>query len=230
MRVLPRRQLQQAHRRRLSQAGLASTPTILVRRRCAAYKTEGNPNVGRGNAIMAGQVKQFSNAELKSIAATWPACRLNSRPCRRASSADTFATPKTTASDEAVFSRFWCMARPLAVPTPGPQGHTARPMLKRIATSDVSWACTCTQWRVHGCPILSGARASCWRIRRTLLRSRPVPSRRCGLTRPKAPMWPTLNPPSPRRSGRPAVARTGHPHRCAGSGTASAGGTRLDRI
>lgn len=34
-----------------------------------AYKTEGNPNVGRGNAIMAGQVKQFSNAELKSIAA-----------------------------------------------------------------------------------------------------------------------------------------------------------------
>ncbi|MDG0861314.1 c-type cytochrome [Pelomonas aquatica] len=34
-----------------------------------AYKTEGNPNVGRGNAIMAGQVKQFSNAELKAIAA-----------------------------------------------------------------------------------------------------------------------------------------------------------------
>jgi len=33
-----------------------------------AYKTEGNPNVGRGNAIMAGQVKQFSNAELKAIA------------------------------------------------------------------------------------------------------------------------------------------------------------------
>lgn len=34
-----------------------------------AYKTEGNANVGRGNAIMAGQVKQFSNAELKAIAA-----------------------------------------------------------------------------------------------------------------------------------------------------------------
>ncbi len=33
-----------------------------------AYKTEGNPKVGRGNAIMAGQVKQFSNAELKAIA------------------------------------------------------------------------------------------------------------------------------------------------------------------
>ncbi|MDP1691009.1 MAG: c-type cytochrome [Burkholderiaceae bacterium] len=33
-----------------------------------AYKTEGNPQVGRGNAIMGGQVKQFSNAELKSIA------------------------------------------------------------------------------------------------------------------------------------------------------------------
>ncbi len=34
-----------------------------------AYKTEGNANVGRGNAIMAGQVKQFSHAELKAIAA-----------------------------------------------------------------------------------------------------------------------------------------------------------------
>jgi cytochrome c553 len=33
-----------------------------------SYKTEKNANVGRGNAIMAGQVKQFSNAELKAIA------------------------------------------------------------------------------------------------------------------------------------------------------------------
>ena len=33
-----------------------------------AYQTEGNPQVGRGNAIMAGQVKQFSAAELKAIA------------------------------------------------------------------------------------------------------------------------------------------------------------------
>ena len=33
-----------------------------------AYKTEGNPQVGRGNAIMGGQVKQFSNLELKAIA------------------------------------------------------------------------------------------------------------------------------------------------------------------
>lgn len=33
-----------------------------------SYKTEGNPNVGRGNAIMAAQVKNFSNAELKAIA------------------------------------------------------------------------------------------------------------------------------------------------------------------
>lgn len=33
-----------------------------------AYKTENNNSVGRGNAIMAGQVKQFSNAELKAIA------------------------------------------------------------------------------------------------------------------------------------------------------------------
>jgi cytochrome c553 len=33
-----------------------------------AYKVEGNPQVGRGNAIMAGQVKQFSPAELKAMA------------------------------------------------------------------------------------------------------------------------------------------------------------------
>ncbi len=33
-----------------------------------AYKTEGNAYVGRANAIMAGQVKNFSNAELKAMA------------------------------------------------------------------------------------------------------------------------------------------------------------------
>ena len=33
-----------------------------------SYQIEGNPQVGRGNAIMAGQVKQFSHAELKQIA------------------------------------------------------------------------------------------------------------------------------------------------------------------
>lgn len=33
-----------------------------------AYATEGNPQVGRGNAIMAGQVKQFKRDELKAMA------------------------------------------------------------------------------------------------------------------------------------------------------------------
>lgn len=33
-----------------------------------AYKTEGNAQVGRGNAVMAGQAKQFSNSELRAIA------------------------------------------------------------------------------------------------------------------------------------------------------------------
>ena len=33
-----------------------------------SYKTERNNNVGRANGVMAGQVKQFSNAELKAIA------------------------------------------------------------------------------------------------------------------------------------------------------------------
>ncbi len=34
-----------------------------------AYQTEGNPKLGRSNAIMAGQVKQFKLSELKAIAA-----------------------------------------------------------------------------------------------------------------------------------------------------------------
>jgi cytochrome c553 len=34
-----------------------------------SYKADGNPNVGRNNAIMVGQVKQFSNKELKALAA-----------------------------------------------------------------------------------------------------------------------------------------------------------------
>jgi len=33
-----------------------------------AYGTEGNPQVGRANAIMSGQVKQFKRSELKAIA------------------------------------------------------------------------------------------------------------------------------------------------------------------
>ncbi len=33
-----------------------------------SYKTENNPQVGRGNAVMAGVAKQFSNAELKELA------------------------------------------------------------------------------------------------------------------------------------------------------------------
>ncbi len=33
-----------------------------------AYKTDNNPNIGRGNAIMAGMAKPFSHAELKQIA------------------------------------------------------------------------------------------------------------------------------------------------------------------
>ncbi len=33
-----------------------------------SYKVEGNPQVGRNNAIMSAQVKQFSNKELKAIA------------------------------------------------------------------------------------------------------------------------------------------------------------------
>jgi cytochrome c553 len=33
-----------------------------------AYKTENNPKVGRGNAIMAGMAKQYTNAELKALA------------------------------------------------------------------------------------------------------------------------------------------------------------------
>ncbi len=34
-----------------------------------AYKVENNPKVGRGNAIMAGMAKQYTNAELKAMSA-----------------------------------------------------------------------------------------------------------------------------------------------------------------
>ena len=34
-----------------------------------AYRVEGNPRVGRGNAIMAAQVKAFTTAELKAMSA-----------------------------------------------------------------------------------------------------------------------------------------------------------------
>jgi len=34
-----------------------------------AYQVTNNPNIGRGNAVMAGQVKAFSQSELKDIAA-----------------------------------------------------------------------------------------------------------------------------------------------------------------
>lgn len=34
-----------------------------------AYKAENNPKVGRGNAIMAGMAKQYTNAELKAMSA-----------------------------------------------------------------------------------------------------------------------------------------------------------------
>jgi cytochrome c553 len=33
-----------------------------------SYKTENNAKVGRGNAIMAGMAKQYTNAELKVLA------------------------------------------------------------------------------------------------------------------------------------------------------------------
>ncbi|RYG10772.1 MAG: c-type cytochrome, partial [Burkholderiales bacterium] len=33
-----------------------------------AYKVDNNPKVGRGNAIMAGMAKQYTNAELKQLA------------------------------------------------------------------------------------------------------------------------------------------------------------------
>jgi cytochrome c553 len=34
-----------------------------------AYKVANNPNIGRSNAIMAGQVAQFSDRDLKDMAA-----------------------------------------------------------------------------------------------------------------------------------------------------------------
>jgi cytochrome c553 len=47
---------------------LAGQPADYLYAALKAYQIEGNPNVGRANAIMAAQVKQFKLAELKAIA------------------------------------------------------------------------------------------------------------------------------------------------------------------
>lgn len=47
---------------------LAGQPADYLFAALKAYKTEGNANTGRGNAIMGAQVKAFSNAELKVLA------------------------------------------------------------------------------------------------------------------------------------------------------------------
>ncbi len=47
---------------------LAGQPADYLYAALRAYKTEGKAHVGRANAIMGGQVKQFKDAELKSIA------------------------------------------------------------------------------------------------------------------------------------------------------------------
>jgi hypothetical protein len=96
LRFLPRRQLQQAHRPELPQDRRPARrlPYVALQ----AYAVEGNPNVGRGNAIMAGQVKQFKPAS----SSCWPAisarCRANCARCRSPSSAKPSATCCSTAT------------------------------------------------------------------------------------------------------------------------------------
>jgi hypothetical protein len=66
LRVLPRRQLQQAHRRQLPQDRRPACR--LPVRGAEGLPDRRQPQVGRSNAIMAGQVKQFKRAELKAMA------------------------------------------------------------------------------------------------------------------------------------------------------------------
>ncbi|MGY0195595.1 c-type cytochrome [Leptothrix sp. BB-4] len=47
---------------------LAGQPADYLYAALRSYKTEGNANVGRANAVMGGQVKQFKDTELKAIA------------------------------------------------------------------------------------------------------------------------------------------------------------------
>ena len=47
---------------------IAGQPADYLYAALKAYQVEGNPHVGRANAIMAGQVKQFKLAELKTLA------------------------------------------------------------------------------------------------------------------------------------------------------------------
>lgn len=48
---------------------LAGQPADYLYHALKAYKVANNPNIGRNNAIMAGQVAQFSNQDLKDMAA-----------------------------------------------------------------------------------------------------------------------------------------------------------------
>jgi cytochrome c553 len=66
LRLLPRREPEQADRPELPQAGGQHGDYLYVALK--AYQTDGNAQVGRGNAIMAGMAKPFSHAELKQLA------------------------------------------------------------------------------------------------------------------------------------------------------------------
>jgi cytochrome c553 len=66
LRLLPRCQLQQADRPAYPKLAGQHADYLYVALK--SYQTEGNSKLGRSNAIMAGQVKQFKHSELKAMA------------------------------------------------------------------------------------------------------------------------------------------------------------------
>jgi cytochrome c553 len=95
LRVLPRRQLQQADRPDLPQDRRPACR--LPVRRAQVLQDRRQRHLGPQQRRDGGIAKQFSNAELKAWPTTWPRCPRPARPFRRPSSADQlpFAAPRS---------------------------------------------------------------------------------------------------------------------------------------
>jgi cytochrome c553 len=197
LRVLPRRQLQQAHRR-VSYPKIAGQHADYLYVALKSYQVEGNPNVGRANAIMAGQVKQFKLAELKAMAryigslpGELPRCRSRAsadpaRPMRR----DRFPRCGLFPARDRPRAPSAISVGPVASALNGrqfaadidvrhasnllPRSPLPPAMLKKITVATCAWACTCMPWRARGSTTRSGSPAS---------RHRQADLRRCGQAR-----------------------------------------------
>ncbi len=95
------------------------------------------------------------------------------------------------------------LSQPADLPVPAP---FSAPCSSESAYSTSPWACTCTSSAGPGWTIHSGARVSCFRMRRISRASTRRPSRRSGSTCPRGatspPGWRPSRPSRPRPGGR----------------------------